>query len=143
MTDMSADEIVSKYSPEAIKLASDRIKVTDDIRQKLKNTRWSNTDLILKNTTFLIPPLDDNRRPLAVTLHGYGLWISPIYVAHHSGKPDSNFTLHIDEEDEGLVIHVEDAFSLTLSGSYESGFKIEVTEADKETKVLQTYPKYR
>ncbi len=140
---MSVEDIISKFPPEAIKLAAKKIETEEKIKKILKDSRWKDTHVLLDETTFILPLLDYERRPLAVTLHGYGLWIEPIYVAYNGEKPDNDFALHIDEEDEGLVIHIEDALSMTLSGSYDLGFTLEITEADKKTKVLETFPKYR
>jgi hypothetical protein len=140
---LSVEDIISKFPPEAIKLAAKKIETEEKIKKILKDSRWKDTPVLLDETTFILPLLDYERRPLAVTLHSYGLWIEPIYTAYNGGKPDKDFALHIDEEDDGLYIHIEDALSMTLSGSYETGFKLLITECNKKTKVFDTSPKYR
>lgn len=130
---MSVDELLKKYSPEQIQSAAHRIAVSKEMRKKLSRSRWSDAPLVFDNTTSLIPSFED-RRPLAVTLHGYGLWIDPIYTLHHSGKPDKDFSLHIEEEPEGLRIHVEDAFDIILEGSYGEGFVLKI-KVEENTKI--------
>lgn len=140
---MTVEDIKSKYNKKDILEAAHQIETEEKIRMILKDSRWKDTSIILKNSTFLLPLLDYERRPLAITLHSYGLWIEPIYVTYQGGHPDKDFALHIDEEDDGLWIHIEDALSMTLSGSYELGFKLEIKEKDKKTQIIDTTPKYR
>jgi 8-oxo-dGTP pyrophosphatase MutT (NUDIX family) len=140
---MTIEDIKSKYDKKDILEAAHQIETEEKIRMILKDSRWKDTPIILKNSTFLLPLLDYERRPLAVTLHSYGLWIEPIYVAYQGGHPDKDFALHIDEEDDGLWLHIEDALSMTISGSYELGFKLEIKEKDEKTQIIDTTPKYR
>jgi len=140
---MSIEDVISKYPPEVIKQAAHKIETEEKIKKILSDTRWKDVPIMQEKATFILPLLDYQRRPLAVTLHGYGLWIEPIYVTYKGGKPDKDFALHIDESDDGLFIHIEDALSMTLSGSYELGFMLEITERDKKTQIIDTTPKYR
>ena len=140
---MSIEDVISKYPPEVIKQAAHKIETEEKIKKILSDTRWKDVPIMQEKTTFILPLLDYQRRPLAVTLHGYGLWIEPIYVTYKGGKPDKDFALHIDESDDGLFIHIEDALSMTLSGCYELGFMLEITERDKKTQIIDTTPKYR
>ena len=140
---MSIEDVISKYPPEVIKQAAHKIETEEKIKKILSDTRWKDVPIMQEKATFILPLLDYQRRPLAVTLHGYGLWIEPIYVTYKGGKPDKDFALHIDESDDGLFIHIEDALSMTLSGCYELGFMLEITERDKKTQIIDTTPKYR
>ena len=140
---MSVEDIISGFSPETIKLAAHKIEVEEKIKKILSDTKWKNIPILQKETKFILPLIDYQRRPLAVTVHGYGLYIEPIYVTYKGGKPDKDFALHIDESDDGLFIHIEDALSMTISGSYDLGFKLEITEKDKKTQIIDTTPKYR
>lgn len=141
---LSTKDIISSFSPEVIKLAAKEIETEEKMKKILKDSRWKDTPILQNKKTFILPLLDyGDRRPLAVTLHSYGLWIEPIYVAYNGGKPDKDFALHIDEEEDGLYIHIEDVLSMTLSGSYDTGFTLEITETDKKTKIIDSTPKYR
>ena len=141
---MSIEEIKSKYDKKIIIEAAHQIETEEKMSKILKDSRWKDTPILQDRKTFILPLLDfNNRRPLAVTLHSYGLWLEPIYTAYKGGKPDKDFSLHIDEEDDGLYMHIEDVLSMTLSGSYEMGFTLEITERDKKTKIIDTAPRYR
>jgi hypothetical protein len=141
---LSVEDIISKFSPEAIKQAAHKLEIEERISKILKDSRWKDTPILQDKNTFILPLLDyGDRRPLAVTLHSYGLYIEPIYVAYKGGKPDKDFALHIDEEDDGLYMHIEDVLSMTLSGSYDLGFKLEITEKDEKTQIIDTTPKHR
>ncbi len=132
VSEVSVNEIIEKYDARLIQEAADRVMATIEIRKKLSDSRWSQTPLIFDDTTFLLPAME-GYRPLAVTLRRRGLWIEPIYVLHHSGKPEMGFALHIDETEDGLRIYIEDAFDITVTGSHEMGFTLETRLKDGTT----------
>jgi hypothetical protein len=141
---MSAKDIIAKFNPEEIIEAAHQLEIAKKMKHIFENTRWKDTPVLQDKKSFIIPLLDyNNRRPLAVTLHGYGIWIEPIYTAYNGGLPDKDFALHIDEEEDGLWIHIEDVLSMIISGSYESGFRLEIKEKDKNTEIIDTTPIYR
>ena len=119
MNRMSVEEILNGYDERTIIEAAKRIKTTKEIRNKLKDSRWVEHPIVFDGEDFLLPTFVDYR-PLAVHLHGYGLWIQPIHF--DSGKPDKDYSLHINESEDGLEIYVEDAFRISLSGDYNNGF---------------------
>lgn len=131
---MSVDELIKSHDPKLILTAAERIKQTEEIRKKLSETRWSETPLIFDKTTFLLPAFE-GYRPLAVTLHHYGLWMEPIYTSPPSGE-DRAFALHINESPDGLRIYIDDAFCITVQGNYELGFVLK-TELKENTAIQE------
>jgi hypothetical protein len=133
---MSVDDLMKNYSPEAIQTASDRIKKTKEIKEivkKLRGSQWSEIPLIFEGTSFILPALEDYR-PLAVTLHSYGLWVEPIYISPPSDTAEKAFALHVNESEEGIVVYIDESFRMVIQGNHETGFILEI-ETKENTKI--------
>ncbi len=131
---MSVAELIKSHDPKLILTAAERIKQTEEIRKKLSESRWSETPLIFDKTTFLLPAFE-GYRPLAVTVHTYGLWVEPLYTPP-SEKAKHAFALHVNESSDGLRIYIEDAFDITVQGNYELGFVLK-TKLEENTSIQE------